>query len=192
MADLYAAYLTGWHPWFSHQISLADPPPAKREHYASILLSRSPTTADAEALDLILPDLPDPLSFSKIMAELSENLTHLPNALVGEVGIDRAFRVPIKPYPATAPSKLSPFHVPTEHQMAILERQIQVAIDLRRSVSVHSVKSQQLTMELLKRMKDTHGDAFGSINLDLHSCGFSSEMCRDVQVRSPYIPANPP
>ncbi|KAG9025041.1 hypothetical protein FRB95_010614 [Tulasnella sp. JGI-2019a] len=177
----------GWHPWFSHQISIANPPPAKRDHYTSILLSDSPSAADTEILDQILPDLPDPFSLSDILSELRQNLSSFPAALLGEVGIDRALRIPVKPYPAATPSKLTPFYVPHEHQSVILERQIELAIEMKRSVSVHSVKSQQLTMELLKRLKDKHGAAFGAINLDLHSCGFSPEMCKEVQKLYPNV-----
>ncbi|KAG8844652.1 hypothetical protein FRB96_002970 [Tulasnella sp. 330] len=179
----------GWHPWTSHQISIFDPVPTKEDHYASLLHSNIPSAADADILDQILPDLPNPLSLSEIISELQQNFTSFPTALLGEVGIDRALRVPFKPYlePAAGPSKLTPFHVPHEHQLEILERQIDLAIEMKRSVSMHSVKSQQLTMELFKRLKDRHGTAFGTINFDLHSCGFSPEMCREVQKQYPNV-----
>ncbi|KAG8902936.1 hypothetical protein FRB99_003930, partial [Tulasnella sp. 403] len=71
------------------------------------------------------------------------------------------------------------------HQLAILEAQIDVAIELRRSVSLHSVKAQQVTIELLKRLKEKHGRDFGAINIDFHSCGFSSEVWKMIEKEYP-------
>ena len=137
-----------------------------------------------EALDRVLESVPEPTTLSSLLNELRENFTAFPNALLGEVGLDRAFRVPFVPYPDPAGGKLSPFRVPSSHQLTILEAQVDLAIELHRSVSMHSVKSQELTLDFLKHMKEKHGEAFGSINIDLHSCGFSLETWKTVEVRS--------
>lgn len=81
--------------------------------------------------------------------------------------------------------RLSPFHVPLEHQLAILEAQIGLAIEFRRNISMHSVKAQQASVDLLKRLVKQHGDQFHAVSLDFHSCGLSAEMWGDIQVRFP-------
>jgi len=173
---------SGWHPWHSHTISLVDPPLPKRKHYSEILLSENKSDKLVTALDDLLVNLPDPMPLSTIIAELRSNLMRFPNALLGEVGIDRSFRVPFVPYPASSPKKLSPFTVPTLHQLTILEAQIEVAVELRRPISMHSVKAQQITLDLLKRMKEKHKEKWGDICMDMHSCGFSAETWLEVEV----------
>lgn len=81
--------------------------------------------------------------------------------------------------------RLSPFHVPLEHQLAILEAQVGLAIEQRRNISMHSVKAQQASSDLLKRLAERHGDSFYQISLDLHSCGLSAETWGDIQVQLP-------
>ena len=66
---------------------------------------------------------------------------------------------------------------------AILEAQMDVAVEMERNVSVHSVKSQQATVELLNRMQTKHGDAWNIISVDMHSCGLSSQTWRSIEVR---------
>ena len=81
--------------------------------------------------------------------------------------------------------ELSPFTTPLPHQLAILEAQLDVAVEMRRNVSCHSVKSQQATVDLLIKMKTKHGRAaWEAISVDLHSCGLSAQSWSDVEVRS--------
>lgn len=174
----------GFHPWCSHHITVLDTTPSKRDHYASLFLSGTPSEQDTTAFEEILKDLPEPIPLSTIVSSVRANLVDFPNALVGEVGIDRSFRIPYIPYPHPGPKKLSPFTVPSDHQVALLEAQIALAIELRRSISLHSVKAQQVTLDLLKRLKEKYGDDFGKINIDLHSCGFSAESWQEVEVRT--------
>lgn len=100
--------------------------------------------------------------------------------MVGEIGLDRSFHVPYD-YDAT-PRKLTPFSVPLDHQLALLEAQLDIAIEFGRNASIHSVKSQQATVDLLDRMHKKHGDAFYRISIDMHSCGFSKETWKAVEV----------
>lgn len=94
---------TGYHPWFSHLLSLAEPSktPSKREHYRQIFLPALTSKQFSEQereLDSILPDLPNPVSFSPLLQELRQNILaakeqgHL--VMLGEVGLDKSFRVP--------------------------------------------------------------------------------------------------
>lgn len=108
--------------------------------------------------------------------------------MLGEVGLDRACRVPYAP-PSPPPyvlldnrRDLSPFTIPLEHQVAVLEAQFDLAVKLKRNVSFHSVKSQQTTVELLDRLKTKHGDAWYAISVDMHSCGLSAQTWKDIEV----------
>ncbi|KAI0652395.1 hypothetical protein C8Q79DRAFT_937444 [Trametes meyenii] len=113
--------------------------------------------------------------------------------MLGEVGIDRACRIPCSrpaepPYAEHTlddggPRELSPFTTPLEHQLAILEAQLDVAVELKRNVSLHSVKCQQATGELLDRMKSKHGAAWLRISIDLHSCGLSAQTWQQIAKR---------
>lgn len=96
--------------------------------------------------------------------------------------MDRAFRIPFQPYGAPQPRQLSPFTVPLDHQLAILEAQLDLAVELRRNVSMHNVKSTQATGDLLNKMKAKHGREWLRINVCLHSCGLSAEMVSEIQV----------
>ena len=101
--------------------------------------------------------------------------------MVGEVGLDRAFRVPVD-YHAT-PRVLTSFSIPIEHQLTVLEAQLELAVELERNVSVHSVKAQQATIDLLGRMKKKHGaERWNRISVDMHSCGLSPQTWRDLEV----------
>lgn len=117
--------------------------------------------------------------------------------MLGEVGLDRACRIPYSaplppPYASSASSSsqheedgrpLSPFTIPLDHQIVILEAQLGLAAEMGRNVSLHSVKCQQATVELLGRMKDKHGKAWERISVDMHSCGLSAQTWLNIEVR---------
>jgi len=170
--------LLGYHPWFTHFIKLDDNT-SKEEHYRSLFPSTKPE--DAEAFAALLAVFREPISLSSILAEVRENLQAFPNAMLGEVGLDGAFRVPYD-YDAT-PRRLTPFTVPLSHQLAILEAQFGLAMDLGRNISLHSVKAPQPTVDLLQKMLTNHGERWQNINIDLHSCGLSPEVWKSLQVR---------
>jgi Tat protein secretion system quality control protein TatD with DNase activity len=111
--------------------------------------------------------------------ELRRNLEAFPHAMLGEVGLDRSFRVPFD-YLAS-PRQLTPFVIPLHHQLVILEAQLDLAVELGRNVSLHSVKSQLYTIELLQRMQQKYLDGWSRINIDMHSCGLSPDMWRDIE-----------
>ena len=157
----------GWHPWFSHQMvddrnsdQMKDP----REHYKAVL---TPVPDDED----FLQSLPETLSLSLYLKDTEERLRKFPLALVGEVGLDRSFRLPYGGFiPAgdtaakTGGSKeeytpgsregrpLSPFRVSLEHQKAILRAQFELAGKMRRAVSVHSVQTHGVVFDLLQSM----------------------------------------
>jgi len=151
------------------------------------LLSGTTGTEDSSILNEMLSLLPEPRALRDVISEVRHNLSTHPQAMLGEVGLDRAFRIPLLPYGSPPPRKLSPFTVPMEHQIAVMEAQLALAVELGRNVSVHSVKCQQVTVELLKRMKEKYAERWGAINLDLHSCGFSAETWKAVERNYPNV-----
>ena len=101
---------------------------------------------------------PDPILLSDILASMRADLMALPHAMVGEVGLDRSSRIPFglpfsPPYALRYAERrdMSPFTIPLAHQLPILEAQLDLAVELRRNVSVHSVQCQQATVELIHR-----------------------------------------
>lgn len=126
-----------------------------------------------------MPGLSDPIPLDNVLQELRQNLEAFPNAMLGEVGLDRSFRIPYD-YDAS-PRKLSSLTVPIAHQLVVLQAQIDLAVELGRNISLHSVKAHQATMELLASSKAKHGVQWNKISLDMHSCGFSPEMWKDIE-----------
>ncbi|KAL8788768.1 MAG: hypothetical protein Q9195_007129 [Heterodermia aff. obscurata] len=141
----------GYHPWFSHLIydDTHHPHPSTQEHYTSILTPPPPLP--------FLSSLPTPIPLSHI---LSQTLTHLhkhPYALIGEIGLDRSFRLPDNVPPDSTnelPGRregraLSPYRVTIPHQRTILKAQLALAAELQRAVSVHGVAAHGLLFETL-------------------------------------------
>ena len=186
----------GYHPWWTHRISLSAPAgstPDSATHYRALFLpvSSPPPSAKLEAaFARLLPALPPPISLADVLADLRAHLTDFPSAMLGEVGIDRVARVPFAGPGApddtndgTNGRGLSPFSTPLAHQFAVLEAQLALAVELRRNVSMHSVKAPAQTLSLFDRMAATHGAAWFAISIDMHSCKFSPEAWREIGVR---------
>ncbi|KAF9486579.1 Metallo-dependent hydrolase [Pholiota conissans] len=168
----------GYHPWVSHLISTTPSTSAttNEAHYRTLFL---PTADQETQFQTLLATLPTPRPLPTILTELRSNLLAFPNAMLGEVGLDRAFRVPVDFF--ASPRVLTPFHIPLAHQLAVLEAQMDVAVELGRNVSVHSVKAQQATIDLLAGMRTRYGERWSKISVDMHSCGFSAQSWRDVE-----------
>lgn len=154
----------GWHPWFSHQIyddlsSGREPtgePPSKEGHYKSVI---SPSPDDGD----FLSSLPQPSPLSALLDQMRRHLEQYPLSLVGEVGLDSAFRIPstgilhedFKPNPSLTPGgregrRLSKHRVSMEHQRKILTTQLSLAGELQRAVSVHGVSAHGVLYETLR------------------------------------------
>ncbi|OCT53427.1 Cut9-interacting protein scn1 [Cladophialophora carrionii] len=162
----------GWHPWFSHQLyndlDEADVEPDQVQHYENVLTPRPDDVQFMQAL-------PRPRSLCQFLQETEERLQDFPYALVGEVGLDRSFRLPAGPSAMTGDMKsktggsekeytpgtregrpLSPYRVNIEHQKAILKAQFELAAKLRRPVSVHSVQAHGLVFEVMEALWKGH------------------------------------
>ncbi|ETS62414.1 hypothetical protein PaG_03502 [Moesziomyces aphidis] len=183
----------GWHPWFAHQISLSDPAPSKRDHYYQ-LFGLSDGQVDDRGdlrieLDSMWDHLPDPISLRDVCDEIEGNFERFPNALLGEVGIDRAFRIPRRAWnydpQKTAEDKadqprLTRLKTPQAHQMSILRAQIEVALRFKRNISLHSVQAAGLTVDLLSSLRNTDLASFGAIRLSLHSCTMDTNVVKSI------------
>lgn len=159
----------GWHPWFSHQLyddmllekadatfdpSAQDLKAQKRQHYNTVL-SPSPESKDDEGF---IDELPDPQPLSGLIAQTRTYLEAHPYALVGEIGLDKAFRLPSHG-PAVDDEmtpgrrngqRLSPYRVNMDHQRRIFIAQLNLAGELGRPVSVHGVQAPGILFDTLK------------------------------------------
>ncbi|KAM3526271.1 hypothetical protein NHJ13051_003527 [Beauveria bassiana] len=169
-----------WHPWFSHQLyddsdsaaepttyhqpddGTSSPSEAKRAHYRAVL---QPPPDDA-----FIDSLPDPVPISAFIAATAARLEAYPLALVGEAGLDKAFRLP-EPWAeaddndvalrdddaaAATPGgrqgrRLSPHRVRMSHQQAVLTAQLALAGRLGRAVSLHGVQAHGVLYDTVAR-----------------------------------------
>jgi len=156
----------GWHPWFSHQLydDKAEKPtydpsqPAglqKADHYAAVL-NRAP---DPEFID----SLPEPRPLSELLTQTRQRLEAHPFALIGEIGLDKPFRLPAAWKQGEQAERdesltpggregrlLSPYHVKMPHQLVVLNAQIRLAGELGRPVSVHGVQAHGVLFDALE------------------------------------------
>ncbi|RSL89439.1 hypothetical protein CEP51_001186 [Fusarium floridanum] len=148
----------GWHPWFSHLLyddnSTPGSVPDKVAHYAAVL-QPEPDAA-------FISSLPDPTPISSFIKSTRSLLDSHPKALVGEIGLDKAFRLPQAWKPSDKASRdesltpggregrlLSPHRVRMEHQRSILAAQLRLAAETRRAVSIHGVQAHGVLHETL-------------------------------------------
>lgn len=96
--------------------------------------------------------LPAPKALQEALEEIENYLKMFPDALVGEVGLDRSFRLPD---PREEGRKLTRLQTPVAHQMAVLRPQVELACRYQRSVSMHSVRAAGNTTEFLSEMQKT-------------------------------------
>lgn len=164
----------GYHPWFSHWISLK-PCCSKEEHYRGLFRPEK----QEDSFRRILPDLPEPIPLENILRDLRHNLEEFPTAMLGEVGLDRAARIPVNR--STSPVEFTSLTAPLEHQLIILQAQVDLAVELGRNISMHSVKSTEATLALLGNMQKKYKASWLRISVDLHSCGLSLETWKTIE-----------
>jgi Tat protein secretion system quality control protein TatD with DNase activity len=160
----------GWHPWFSYQLyddtagdSTPDPSSTaqksehKTKHYTAVL---NPPPDES-----FIAALPNPLPLSTFLADTRQRVLSAGTALIGEVGLDKAFRLPWPWSTAEQHSDhqrdetltpggregrmLSPHHVRMPHQVAVLKAQLRLAGELGVAVSVHGVQAHGVMFDAL-------------------------------------------
>ncbi|ODV88753.1 hypothetical protein CANCADRAFT_148369 [Tortispora caseinolytica NRRL Y-17796] len=152
--NLIACY--GIHPWYSHLFSVEGDPDKKR-HYSSVIVPPPD--------DQFIARLPAAVPLEDAIGAIKALLDQDSSALVGEIGLDRAFRIPD---PDT--KKLTQYTVTLEHQVHVYTALLQIAKQFSRPVSIHGVKSHnELLTQTTKILKDS------DVRIDLHSFGGSIE-----------------
>lgn len=158
----------GWHPWFSHQMFDEDTygdrdtldKEAKISHYQSVLSPKHNVLSEEERR--LFASLPDPRPFSQFLKQTKSYLESYPLALVGEIGLDRSFRIPVAWLPENENNrdgsltpggregrKLSPYRVSIQHQKKLFKAQLNLAGEMQRAVSIHGVQAHGLVFETL-------------------------------------------
>ena len=150
----------GWHPWFSHQIY--DDSEQQVDNIDKYLHYKKVLTGNVENKDLI-EGFPEPRPLSDLISQTRQYLEEYPQAIVGEIGIDRSFRIPLNSSPADQldeDSELTPggregrrlsvHRVQMDHQKAILKAQLNLAGQMSRAVSVHGVAAHGVLFDTLR------------------------------------------
>jgi Tat protein secretion system quality control protein TatD with DNase activity len=182
----------GLHPWWSHHVSFedADCLPSKLEHYRKVFpasFTATDTLTDEETT--LLQSFPEPTSFSTFVSQvLRPNLEAYPQAMLGEVGLDRSFRIPLPQTDAKSNrsdqrivKKFTNLKVPVEHQMKLLQEQMEIAFELNRNISFHCVQAHGLVADLLVALpkQSKHWKNSNSM-ICLHSFGGSVDVIQRI------------
>ncbi|KAI2618817.1 hydrolase [Hypoxylon sp. NC1633] len=168
----------GWHPWFSYQFydDLSSSPTydgttsGKISHYDKVL-APPPSSKDVSFSE----GLPDPRSLSEFLDETKSRLENHPLALIGEVGLDKAFRLPQSWTTSYEGQRdegltpggregrlLSPYRVRIVHQTVVLQAQLRLAGEMGRAVSVHGVQAHGILYDTIAQLWKGHERAVPS------------------------------
>lgn len=161
----------GVHPWYSYQYTI-HPTTDPIKHYTKVI-KRNKSTTDDEFISFI-HNLPPPI----LLPPPSFSLNTLPQ-FIGEVGLDKTFRIIIHDHHHDTPS---PHTTTLQHQREILEYWLSYASNNSLSVQLHAVKYHQ---HLLNSCIDTILSN-QNCNILLHAYqGSSQSLSQWINVFSP-------
>lgn len=198
----------GVHPWFSHLFTFEDftqinehltQMEIKRRHYSSVFQPKK------QISDELLLALPVPIYFPKFIKKIERFLLENPNSGIGEIGIDKVFRVPQCGYIGSKECQewinepelksnifernertdRSPFRTSMDHQVKILKQFLLLARKLNRHVSLHCVGNDGKLFNILNDV--FKGDSYPSEWIDLHSYSGSTEQIKVYTKTFPHI-----
>lgn len=175
----------GIHPWWSHLYTFdtevlrmlatnEDSNKIKKTHYTSVLERGKYSTE--EEFQQLLDILPLPFSgfewedkFKNLLELYDDNKLN-----IGELGLDKGFRIPDCGYLGLniKDSKLSTFKVSIDHQIKIMEFQLNLAKDYKRWVSVHNVNCSGKIINLISK--------FSELKWVLHSYSGSVDSAKQL------------
>ncbi|KAH7150432.1 hypothetical protein B0J13DRAFT_661331 [Dactylonectria estremocensis] len=194
----------GRHPWFCHELyddfstdptytPSGDVEAAKARHYKAVL---TPSPEDPA----FWQDLPTPIALSIFIAEIRARLQADPRAIVGEIGLDKPFRLPMQWQPdakavrdpARTPGgrerrPLSPHNIQMSHQKTILMAHLRLAGELDRAVSVHGVQVHGVLYDFLASSWKGH-ELRGRRAQDKKRKERAKGVVVEEQVSNPYPP----
>ncbi|KAI8643661.1 TatD family [Parasitella parasitica] len=197
----------GIHPWFSHFVMTQDASTKEADDYYNGILK----SLNKEELADMVRALDKPFVFDVWYSNLRQHLVDHPEALVGEIGIDRSAR--LLPGGAIDWHGKKPTSIQTsiEHQLAIFDAQCQLARELNRGISVHCVQGQghlfthlksissQFSARQLKKLKvipntlrmclHSYGGAPATITQFLELKGFEIFVSFSVAINARLTPA---
>jgi len=136
----------GLHPWFTYQYAVEN----NEEHYQSNLKPMPPES--------FISHLPKPLPWEDHLSKLRKRLEANPRAQVGEIGLDKSFRLPTHTNGErdVLRKELSPYKTTQEHQVRLFTDQCKLAGEFGRAISVHGVQCHGLVFSTLQLMWKGH------------------------------------
>lgn len=152
----------GLHPWYTYLVKTQDVD--KTTHYQSVL--------DPPADESLIEVLPEPVLLADHVEKLRQLLERHPSALLGEVGLDRQFKLKYN-------DTLYPHKVTLDHQRTVLRAQLELATKLGRSASLHGVGAHQALFEEVARLETGLGPVC------LHSYGGSPDFYKQCWRKLP-------
>lgn len=199
----------GIHPWFTH-VLMTQGDKSAQDHFKSILNS-----SNKEELQEMIDSLTNNatlFTYDTWYNNLRQRLLDHPEALVGEVGVDRAAK--LLPGGSIVWHDVKPTSVQCsiEHQIAIFDIQCTLARELNRGMSVHCVQGQghlfnylkaqsnQFSTRKLKQLETkpnmlrlclhSYGGAPGSVKQFVELKGFQIYVSFSVAINARLLPAN--
>lgn len=155
----------GVHPWYSHLFSFSTIHVSKMDHYSQVLVYPD-TESDTAIFNKLVSDvLPDPVSIDEFVSNVDFSQVDL----IGEIGLDKSFTIPISGFyqgrDIDGSVTRTKIKVKLEHQLQVFEYMCNLANKHSLNVSVHDVNCHLLLFDTCKK----HLLSNATINICLHS-----------------------